>query len=330
MATDALNRRLRHARPCSRVGRLVLTEADYLLFEAIDRHGPLPTNYLYEFTRQLRHDRSHLQNRLTEFYNGDCRGPLLTRPPQQFAGFEARYQHLIYELSSRACLLLAERGRLNQHSPKRTDPFLHRLMGACVGASIELAARTNGIRYIPREEIFMHPGCADARASPNPLAIPLLHEGAKALIPDDLFGLEYPGVGFRFLAVEIDRNTESIERRNLGQAAFGRKMEGYSALLRTAQYRAWWGIPNLHVLIVTTSLAHARNMLDYLCRHVEPVHANRFAIAIVHEFGANWRVPKSLLSTVADGPWSTPVGDKIIWNTAGVELGTDGDQRSTS
>ena len=51
MKTDALNRRLRFAPPNPQVSRLVLTDLDYLVFEAINRHGPLPTHYLFEFVR---------------------------------------------------------------------------------------------------------------------------------------------------------------------------------------------------------------------------------------------------------------------------------------
>ena len=314
MTTDQLNRRLRFAPPSPVVRRLMLTDADYLLFEAIDRHGPLPTHYLYQFTRHLRRDYTHLQNRLTEFYNGDAGGVFLTRPPQQFAGFEARYQHLVYDLAPRAKIALAERGTLAQFSPRRADPFLHRLMQACVGASFELSAPAKGLRYISREEIFAHPRCPrSTKDAHTPMAIPLVDvRGASALVSDDLFGLEYPGVGFRFFAVEIDRNTESIERRNLDQAAFARKVAGYLAVLRNQTYRAHWGLPNLTVLTVTTNATHARNMLDFIWKQREPRYADRFAVACEPSFGANWRVPREVLFSLLDQPWSTASGTKYI------------------
>jgi len=310
MATDALARRLRFAPPNPVARRLVLTEADHLAFAAIDRHGPLPTHYLYAFSRHLRKDYSQLQNRLTELYNG-TRGqpPWLVRPPQQFAGFQARYQHLVYDLAPPARLALAEQGRLSRWSPKRTDPFLHRLMGACVGASLELGARARGLRYIGREEILSHPKGARARAALNPLAIPLPGVGeSRLLVPDDLFGFEYPGAGYRFFAVEIDRNTESIERKGLGQTAFGRKLAGYVQLLHSQSYRDWWGIPNLSVLTVTTNAVHARNMIAHVGKQKEPAHAGRFAFACAPDFGADWRVPKAMLNLL-DSPWRTATGE---------------------
>ncbi|MDB5580987.1 MAG: hypothetical protein JWR80_6163 [Bradyrhizobium sp.] len=313
MAIDALNRRLRTAAPCRQVNRLTLSEADYHLFRAIERHGPLPSHYLYEFTRHARRDRSHLQNRLTEFYNGDACGPLLVRPPRQFAGFEARYQHLVYDLAPRAKALLAEHGMLAPFPPRRTDPFLHQLMQACVASSMELSAPAKGLRYISRAEILSHARCPQStKSATNPMAIPVASIAQKALIPDDLFGLEYPGVGFRFFALEIDRNTESIERRNMKQNTFGAKIAGYLDVLRNQTYRTHWGLPNLHILTVTTNATHARNILAYIEKQSDPQYADRFAFVCEPSFGANWRVPKAVLSQLLDEPWITTTGFKDI------------------
>ena len=313
MKTNTLNRRIRFGPPCPVVRHLVLTEADFILFAAIQRHGPLPSHYLYEFTRHLRKDKSYLQNRLTEFYHGDAGGPYLTRPPQQFASFHARYSHVVYDLSDRAKGLLAERGTLIAHPPRRTDPFLHRLMQACVGASLELCAGTHGLRYISRDEILTHPKIGDAKDAKNPMALPIPSFAENsAVIPDDLFGLEYPGVGFRFFAVEIDRNTESIERKNLAYNTIGKKVEGYLTVLHDKRYRTWWGIPNLSVLLVTTSAGHAQNILAHIAKQVDPRYAERFAIATEPMFGANWRVPPALISHLLEEPWRTPSGSKYI------------------
>jgi hypothetical protein len=62
MNTDTLNRRLRFAAPNPLVRRLQLVDADILAFEAINRHGPLPSHYLYEFTKHVRRDKTHLVN----------------------------------------------------------------------------------------------------------------------------------------------------------------------------------------------------------------------------------------------------------------------------
>jgi hypothetical protein len=135
--------------------------------------------------------------------------------------------------------------------------------------------------------------------------------GDQSLIPDDLFGLEYLGRGFRFFAVEIDRNTESIERKATGYNTWGKKVAAYSELLESRLYRQWWGIPNLSVLTVTTNATHARNILDYIEKQRCPF-ANRFALHVETDFGANWRVPKAVLANVLGGPWFTTAGPRDI------------------
>lgn len=307
MKTDALSRRLRFAPPNPSVKRLVLTEPDFVIFEAIQRHGPLPTHYLYAFTQHLRKDYSHLQNRLTEFYNGDQGGPYLIRPPQQFDGFEARYQHVVYDLAPRAKALLSERTP-GWRRGVRNDPFLHQLMQACVGASLELAARERGLTYISTADILAHERCPQTtRDLPNPLAIPTPGRGdRKAIVPDDLFGLRYGDEGYRFFAVEIDRNTESIERRDPGQNSFGQKLTGYAEILSTRAFASHFGLPNLHVLTVTTNAVHAANIIDYIRRRIDNAQvAERFAFTTEPSFGANWRVPRTLLSHLIGEPWLT-------------------------
>ncbi|WP_422058519.1 hypothetical protein [Sphingomonas sp.] len=274
---------------------MIPTEADIRLFEAIDRHGPLPTHYLHELTRHARGNLANLKFRLTHFYNGDAHGPYLARPQQQFASFHARYQHLVYDFAPRAKLALAERGTLVRQPQGRAAPFVHQLMQACVGASFEIKASDHGICYISRSEIL-------AKAAAD-LALPL--SANRSLIPDDLFGLEYPGAGYRFFAVEIDRNTESIERSISGQTSFGRKIAAYLHILRTRAYRTHWGIPNLTVLTVTTNRTHAANIIEYIRAQDAGPFAERFLFQAEPSFGANWRVPSDVLSGVLTEEWRT-------------------------
>jgi hypothetical protein len=78
--TDALNRRLRFAppnpalRPKTAPRVVQLTEADVLVFEALDRHGPLPVHYLFEFQKHLRGHYPTFQYRLRDLFHGDARG----------------------------------------------------------------------------------------------------------------------------------------------------------------------------------------------------------------------------------------------------------------
>lgn len=299
MRTDSRGRRHRFGRsPKDR--SIALTERDLTLFELIHRHGPLPSNYLFEFTRGLGGSELHLKHRLTKLYHGLANGTyFLERPLQQYQNYLARAQHGIYELSPAAKVLLAEAGRLSPYIRNRSDPFVHRFMSACVSASIALACTRAGIRYLDRTDIFSHPKCPErTKCASNPLTVGV---HGKQIIPDELFGLDYGG-RFRFFAVEIDRNTESIERSSVGQNAFGRKLKAYSDILDQRSFRDTWGVPNLLVLIVTTNTTHMANMIDYL-RSNTTGHNEKFLFKAKPEFGVNWTVP-SVMDDLLIAPWA--------------------------
>ena len=211
MKTDALSRRSRFAPPNPSTAkrsprRIKLVEADYLIFEAINRHGPLPSNFLYEFQMHLRGGETYFKNRLTEFYNGDEGGPYLSRPAGQFAGFDARYQHVVYDITARARRALGE--DLCPLPPTGSTWFLHQLMQACVGASLELRSP---VGYVSRAEVALSDKSGHAREARNPMAIPLPGtDNQKTLIPDDLFALANAEGKKRYFIVEIDRATEAM------------------------------------------------------------------------------------------------------------------------
>lgn len=70
-----------------------------------------------------------------------------------------------------------------------------------------------------------------------PLAIAV--GGLAALIPDDLFGLHFPGVGDRFFAVEVDRRTENIERSLNANGSFAATITAYREVLSARGCREW-------------------------------------------------------------------------------------------
>lgn len=299
MRTDICGRRLRFERS-PKDKSIALTERDLALFEVIHRHGPLPSNYLFEFTRGLGGSELHLKHRLTKLYHGLTNGTyFLERPPQQYQNYLARAQYGIYDLSPAAKVLLAEAGRLSPCIRNRTDPFVHRFMTACVSASLELACIRAGIRYVHRTDVFSHPKCPErTKCASNPLSVPV---HGKQIIPDELFGLDYGG-RFRFFAVEIDRNTESIERSSIGQSAFGRKLKAYSDIFEQRIFRDFWGIPNLLALIVTTNATHMINMIDFL-RSSKTAHHEKFLFKAKPEFGVNWTVP-GVMNDLLIAPWA--------------------------
>lgn len=293
--TDTIKRRIRFAPPQPIDKRIEIRDSDLAVFEAIHRHGPLPSHYLYAFAGKANFNT--FQHRLTKLYNGTQHGAYLARPPQQFASFHARYQPVVYELNEKSKQLLRENGKLSPFI-NRLDPFLHRLMSACVGASIELACKTKGFRYIPRHEVLSKKG--------KKMELPLSQFASqKSLVPDDLFGIGYGG-SYRFFAVEIDRNTESVERRKIGHNTFGKKLASYLDAIRGRAYWEVWGIPSLMVLIVTTNATHMKNMMAHL-QTLDPTLSERFLFKALPTFGSNWRVPKTVFADML-GTWERADG----------------------
>jgi hypothetical protein len=305
---DTLDRRLRWARPQSTGMRIAPQEADYQILEALDCHGPLPATYLYEFVKPLRSNYTGHQKRLCQLYNEANTphgGPYLTRPRQQEASFNARYQPLTYDISRAGRMALAERGTLQRHVAPRTDPMQHRFMTACVTLSIRLAAERAGLDHIPLEKILQHDACPETtRGAKNPLLIRL---SGKALIPDDLFGLGYPTGPkrtFRFFALEVDRGTESLDRSDPSQTSYGSKLPIYLELMRRLAFTERWGIPNLLVLTVTSGPTRMRNMVGHLAQLTEhePKLRARFLFKCKPAFTGQWTVP-SILHGLLNEPW---------------------------
>jgi len=297
---DALGRRLRFAPPQPKGGFIKITERDIRSFEAINRHGPLPVHYLHEYGKG---NLANLKKKLTKLCHGTIHDtPYLYRPEQQWASLEGNFQPNIYDLTPRALAVLAERGtRLTN----RTDPFLHRFMGATVNASIEIAAKRRGYTYADLARLLAHKGCPEAtRTLPNPIAIPTF---GKHVVPDAIFGIQQDKPSF--YAVEIDRRTESISS-DTAKTAYGRKIHGYLDILENNTYRAHLGIPNLSILTVTTNALHLQSMLNFYYSLNAPKYAHHFLFKSVPGFTANWRVPK-IMYDLFNEPWIAADGSQV-------------------
>ena len=302
MKKDTLNRRNRFAGRQPTGKRIELGERDFLYFAALERHGPLPATYLYEFSKSAARNHKGHQQRLTDLFNEDNtphRGPYLDRPDPQFASVNARYQSIAYEHTPLAATALRDRDIGRQAAMPPSGPYLHRFMTACLTASIELAVRKAGYTFITSTDILNHPKCPEkTRESRNPLAIPLRD---TAVIPDQLFGIDYGGK-FRFFALESDRKTETIVSRNRNGKAFGTRLEAYAEIIESEAHRRIWGIPSLTVLTVTTSLAHMHTMISHLEDSVSAKTAARFLFKTKPDFGKYWTVPP-VMTDIFEDPW---------------------------
>lgn len=274
MATDALARRLRFAQPDpSDEDTIVPQEEDLRQWAAISRHGPLPLTYLAQFSS--RKNFANLQRRYTRFYHNGY----LSRPARQFESFHARYSYLVYDLTPKARALLGDRAC--PLPPARTASFVHQLMQACFTSSLELA---QGDAFISRDQLLTRPNLA-------------IEIGTSKVIPDDVFAIRQEDGRKQFYLLEIDRNTESIERNTGSYNTWKKKVELYDQALDGGLKRAW-GIPKATVLVVTTNDTHAQNIREYVEKNSR--FADRWKFASEPTFGLNWRVPKEPLSSAAE------------------------------
>ena len=268
---DALARRLRFGRT-STGKRIELTDADILTFAVLQRHGPLPSTYIHQFTKGLRRNEGKTKERLGHLFHEDNTahgGPYLERPWQQWQSMNARYQPAVAENTLLAEQVLKERGLLPETAKTPTGvQFQHRFMIACITASIELAVRDDPtLRYISQDEILARSPqktieipCAISYANPRTGKRQTLD---KPLIPDAVFGLEYKGAGYRFFMLEADRNHEPVRRADLAETSYLRKILQYREVIEKGLYKQHFGMTaGMLVLNVTTNFAHMHNIVE--------------------------------------------------------------------
>ena len=210
---------------------------------------------------------------------------LLKNPPNDFVvqpkGQEnskgANYTSLAYEISERGVSALVDAGRIayadyvlwkKLQANYKPQHFDHDCATGYILGSFQLGAREVGIRFISWLEILTRQRCPrETRDATNPIAIPFdAHDGRRCLIPDALFGLEYPS-GACFFALETDMGTEQLSDNKLKNATITQKFRSYRAIIRHEIHRTRYGLPSLQVLIVTPSIVRMQNIMETLARH---------------------------------------------------------------
>ena len=250
---------------------------------------------------------------------------LLKNPPNDFVvqpkGQEnsrsANYTSLAYEISERGVTALVNAGRIayadyvlwkKLQANYKPQHFDHDCATGYILGSIQLGAREAGIRFISSLEILNRRKCPpETRAATNPVAIPYeASDGRRWLIPDGIFGLEYPS-GACFFALETDMGTEQLCDSKIKPATITQKLRGYRAIIRDEIYRSRFGLPSLQVLTVTASVVRMQNMMELIERQAAcdpnwPTRAFNFKALPerVHRSGAQLPSSGHLLTT----PWN--------------------------
>lgn len=280
---DALGRRKRYDGSEPTGARVILTDRDITWMLALQTHGMLPSHYLHGFGGG---SIKGTAQRLTVIHH---EGGYLARPEQQRHTDRARYQALTYQLAPKAEALLHRRGLSTRHTASFRGHTAHQFMVSCLTASMELACREAGLRYISQEDIFR-----DVRCMRKSLSLPC--QGTE-IVPDQLFGIGYGDGKARFFAVEAERAEKSMTR-------YEEKLRPYDAILGDRIYRTAWGIPNLRVLVFTASEARITAMMEPLDHCLR---ADQFLFRAKPHFAGAWEVPP-VMTDLLHEPWQTTKG----------------------
>ena len=254
-----------------RVRAIVLGARDLDLLFALFTHGALSSDMLKVLaapadSQRATIDRLFLLKNPPNYY--------IVQPEAQARARQRCCARLVFEIAERGVHALVDAGRIAYDdyvlwSKVRVNfkpqHFHHDLAVGYVLASFALDAREAGIRFVSWWEILNRPRCpADTRDSRNPLAIPYETNGERhVLIPDGLFGLQYPN-GACFFALEIDMGTEQQKDNALKSATLRQKFRAYRVVMRERLFASRFALPSLFLLTVTTGAVRMRNMMEHI------------------------------------------------------------------
>jgi hypothetical protein len=238
---------------------VILSRRDVEIFKLLNRYRYLRTSTIAAFLAKK--DKTHVSRRLADLYHEQ---PYLSRYDTRRKLANADHQDDVYELTALSRQVLGLNGTLARTTDTQVGNngeyryFQHALMICDILSSIELGCMQGGIRYIGWEEIV-------AKAMVKEYKVMAHWEGKEyPVVPDGLFGLEYPDKSFRFFALEADRGTEPLVRTNLLQTSYKKKLLLYRSILLNQTYKKHWGVPNLYVATVTTSEQRMEHMKEVL------------------------------------------------------------------
>lgn len=203
-------------------------------------------------------------------------------------------------LTSAAEQALAEYRLIQPSKPESRVLFHHRLMVACITASIELATRRNpALRFIPQQEILERSPnrttVIPCRVSYTSSRSGKAHALDGSLVPDALFGIEYTttnGKRYRFFMVEADRAHEPVRRANLRETSYLRKVLQYREVIGNDIYREHFGMKSaMLMLTVTTNLRHLSSIMAMVKEAVGAADCPYMLFTMASKFGDRLRVP---------------------------------------
>ncbi len=185
----------------------------------------------------------------------------LDRPRAQIDYYRNGSRPIVYGLGNKGMQLMAREDgvpvrRMDWSARNRsiTRFFMeHTLAVADVIVAIELSCRKRGVELIDYRE-----------DSPGGFkwSVAVQHGGATAsvgVVPDRVVGIK-TGTETRWFFVEVDRATMPVERNNLKQSSFGRKLLAYHETWRQRVLKD--SFPRFQVLTVTTTPERVKNLVE--------------------------------------------------------------------
>jgi len=179
--------------------------------------------------------------------------------------------------------------------------FEHAILVSDVMVALELACReTEHVRLLTEDEL---PNQAKMRGERQPFQWKVkINSGLKpGVIPDRVFALEFPNqtgeTNRVYFFLEADRGTMPVNRRNLSQTSFYRKLLAYEATWSQSIHRTKFGFNRFRVLTVTTSAARVNSLVE-ACSKLERGHglflfADRSILAKPSDiFSPKWKTGK--------------------------------------
>lgn len=225
--------------------KVQISRRDVEIFKLLSRYRFMRGNYLHAL---LSGHKETFIVRLGELY----RTHYLNRPEQQWNYFNSNYRYAIYELDDKGKELLG------YNAPEPIAPFrhlynefAHNLMLCDVLANLEIGAKRAGVTLTSCGDIQI-PCKVSAQIGNR------THTSTTPLIPDAVFYLTYPDGKKLYFALEVDCGTEPVERSNLSQSSYKKKVLQYKEVLTTGAFKPF--APHLWILHVTNSPARKEHI----------------------------------------------------------------------
>jgi hypothetical protein len=179
-----------------------------------------------------------------------------------------------YAITRRGSHLLQDHGylvdptvRWSLKNKRAGGRFIDHTLGiADVLIGMQVACRNRGdVEFVPEHEIIgSAPEATQKAREPLRWTVPSAKEkfGVSSVVADGLFGLRRADGTASYFLLELDRGHMPNVRRNLDQTSIGRKLALYHEGWKANRHVELFGVKELRVAIVTTSMARVENMID--------------------------------------------------------------------